>query len=72
MCRLLQIDLVSTIGESVALGAAGIIFWGDADYASNKVGTVSNHEGTTSDLYQHVVHFIVLFCLAVCVGYVHI
>lgn len=33
---LTEIDLVSTIGESVALGAAGIIFWGDADYASNK------------------------------------
>lgn len=33
----LQYDLVSTIGESVALGAAGIIMWGDAVYASNKV-----------------------------------
>ncbi|TKS71376.1 Hyaluronidase-2 [Collichthys lucidus] len=27
--------LVSTIGESVALGAAGVIFWGDASYASS-------------------------------------
>lgn len=32
---LFQTDLVSTIGESVALGAAGIIMWGDATY--NKV-----------------------------------
>ncbi|KAG7244712.1 hypothetical protein INR49_029731 [Caranx melampygus] len=29
-------DLVSTIGESVALGAAGIILWGEAAYASSK------------------------------------
>ncbi|KAL2091277.1 hypothetical protein ACEWY4_013540 [Coilia grayii] len=28
-------DLVSTIGESVALGAAGVILWGDATYASS-------------------------------------
>ncbi|XP_053724995.1 hyaluronidase-2 isoform X2 [Synchiropus splendidus] len=33
---LTEMDLVSTIGESVALGAAGIILWGDAQYASNK------------------------------------
>ncbi|KAM9410492.1 hyaluronidase-2 [Pholidichthys leucotaenia] len=31
---LTETDLVSTIGESVALGAAGIILWGDAAYAS--------------------------------------
>ncbi|XP_061688847.1 hyaluronidase-2 [Syngnathoides biaculeatus] len=34
--QLTEMDLVSTIGESVALGAAGIILWGDAAYASNK------------------------------------
>ncbi|XP_077458765.1 hyaluronidase-2-like [Stigmatopora argus] len=34
--QLTERDLVSTIGESVALGAAGIILWGDAAYASNK------------------------------------
>ncbi|NXK57176.1 HYAL2 protein, partial [Chauna torquata] len=31
-----QPDLVSTIGESAALGAAGVIFWGDADYTKNR------------------------------------
>ncbi|KAM9326725.1 hyaluronidase-2-like [Gastrophryne carolinensis] len=31
-----QTDLVSTIGESAAQGAAGVIFWGDADYTKNK------------------------------------
>ncbi|XP_033821852.1 hyaluronidase-2 [Periophthalmus magnuspinnatus] len=30
-----EMDLVSTIGESVALGAAGVIFWGDTSYASS-------------------------------------
>lgn len=34
--QLTETDLVSTIGESVALGAAGIILWGDADYASSR------------------------------------
>ncbi|KAJ8400148.1 hypothetical protein AAFF_G00398420 [Aldrovandia affinis] len=32
---LTEADLVSTIGESVALGAAGVILWGDATYASS-------------------------------------
>lgn len=36
-CHLFQADLVSTVGESVALGAAGIIMWGDAAYASSRV-----------------------------------
>lgn len=30
-----QMDLISTIGESAAQGAAGVIFWGDAEYAKN-------------------------------------
>ncbi|XP_071350370.1 hyaluronidase-2 [Trachinotus anak] len=34
--QLTETDLVSTIGESVALGAAGIILWGEAAYASSK------------------------------------
>ncbi|CAB1314663.1 unnamed protein product [Coregonus sp. 'balchen'] len=33
---LTETDLVSTIGESVALGAAGIILWGDHAYAGSK------------------------------------
>ncbi|XP_077583262.1 hyaluronidase-2 [Stigmatopora nigra] len=35
MERLTEMDLVSTIGESVALGVAGVIFWGDSSYSSN-------------------------------------
>lgn len=38
--QLTETDLVSTIGESVALGAAGIILWGDAAYASTKTSCV--------------------------------
>lgn len=38
--NVLQTDLVSTIGESVALGAAGVIFWGDASYASSNVSVI--------------------------------
>lgn len=34
---LTETDLVSTIGESVALGAAGIILWGESTYASTNV-----------------------------------
>ncbi|XP_053293748.1 hyaluronidase-2 [Pleuronectes platessa] len=36
MTLLSEMDLVSTIGESVALGAAGIIFWGESSYASSE------------------------------------
>ncbi|XP_073418648.1 hyaluronidase-2 isoform X1 [Dendrobates tinctorius] len=35
MDTLSQVDLISTIGESAAQGAAGVIFWGDAEYAKN-------------------------------------
>ncbi|KAM3622174.1 uncharacterized protein V6R79_021444 [Siganus canaliculatus] len=35
MSFLTETDLVSTIGESVALGAAGVIFWGDTSYAGS-------------------------------------
>ncbi|XP_071351038.1 hyaluronidase-2 [Trachinotus anak] len=35
MTLLTETDLVSTIGESIALGAAGVIFWGDTSYASS-------------------------------------
>ncbi|XP_028906725.1 hyaluronidase-2 [Ornithorhynchus anatinus] len=31
-----EMDLISTIGESAALGAAGIIFWGDTDYTKSR------------------------------------
>lgn len=36
MTLLTETDLVSTIGEIVALGAAGVIFWGDTSYANSE------------------------------------
>lgn len=36
-----QRDLVNTIGESAALGAAGVVLWGSMQYASSKVGRIS-------------------------------
>lgn len=30
-------DLISTIGESAALGAAGIVIWGDMNLTSSEV-----------------------------------
>lgn len=41
----MQVDLVSTVGESVALGAAGIIMWGDATYASSRVSVLEEGGG---------------------------
>lgn len=38
---LFQRDLVNTIGESAALGAAGVVLWGSMQYASSKVGPTS-------------------------------
>lgn len=46
-----QMDLVSTVGESVALGAAGIIFRGDSSSASSNV---SIH---THDYYMIITQF---------------
>ena len=48
-----QIDLVNTIGESAALGAAGVVLWGSMQYASSKVDSVDllllrNHFNTSS------------------------
>lgn len=35
-----QMDLVSTIGESAALGASGIVIWGATKDYNSKVTTV--------------------------------
>lgn len=50
---LLQTDLVNTIGESAALGAAGVVLWGSMQYASSKVAPIGllafrNHINTFS------------------------
>lgn len=38
---LLQKDLIYTIGESAALGAAGFVIWGDLNLTSSRVGVPS-------------------------------
>lgn len=50
---LFQRDLVNTIGESAALGAAGVVLWGSMQYASSEVCCASlsvlrNHLNTSS------------------------
>ncbi|XP_026791484.2 hyaluronidase-2 [Pangasianodon hypophthalmus] len=53
---LTEIDLVSTIGESVALGAAGIILWGDASYASSSASCSSLAEYVRGPLGHYLLN----------------
>ncbi|XP_058229160.1 hyaluronidase-2 [Hemibagrus wyckioides] len=41
---LTEMDLISTIGESVSLGAAGVILWGDSSYAGSSASCSSLSE----------------------------
>ncbi|CAN9511779.1 unnamed protein product [Ophioblennius macclurei] len=56
MTLLTETDLVSTIGESVALGAAGIIFWGDASYASNNASCSTLNEYLKGPLGRYLLN----------------
>lgn len=56
MTLLSEMDLVSTIGESVALGAAGVIFWGDASYASNAASCSSLNEYLQGSLGRYLLN----------------
>uniref|UniRef100_A0A8C6IR35 Hyaluronidase n=1 Tax=Melopsittacus undulatus TaxID=13146 RepID=A0A8C6IR35_MELUD len=51
-----QLDLISTIGESAALGAAGAIFWGDADYTKNRDSCQIIKNYLESDLGRYIVN----------------
>ncbi|XP_051567922.1 hyaluronidase-2-like [Myxocyprinus asiaticus] len=53
---LTETDLVSSIGESVALGAAGIILWGDASYASSNVSCVSLNQYLRGPLGRYLLN----------------
>ncbi|XP_036387927.1 hyaluronidase-2-like [Megalops cyprinoides] len=53
---LTETDLVSTIGESVALGAAGVIFWGDAAYASSRDSCRSLNEYLRGPLGRYLLN----------------
>ncbi|NXG56592.1 HYAL2 protein, partial [Hemiprocne comata] len=51
-----QPDLISTIGESAALGAAGAIFWGDADYTKNRDSCQTIKNYLEGDLGRYIVN----------------
>ncbi|XP_041748710.1 hyaluronidase-2 [Coregonus clupeaformis] len=53
---LTETDLVSTIGESVALGAAGIILWGDHAYAGSKASCSSLNEYLRGPLGRYLLN----------------
>ncbi|XP_071388208.1 hyaluronidase-2 [Centroberyx affinis] len=56
MTLLTETDLVSTIGESVALGAAGVIFWGDSTYASSNASCSSLNEYLRGPLGRYLLN----------------
>lgn len=56
MTLLSEMDLVSTIGESVALGVAGIIFWGDSSYAANAASCSSLNEYLKGSLGRYLLN----------------
>ncbi|XP_073708099.1 hyaluronidase-2-like [Garra rufa] len=53
---LTEMDLVSTIGESVALGAAGIVLWGEAAYASSNASCSSLNQYLLGPLGRYLLN----------------
>ncbi|XP_067229611.1 hyaluronidase-2 [Chanodichthys erythropterus] len=53
---LTETDLVSTIGESAALGAAGIVLWGDAKYASSNASCSSINQFLRGPLGRYLLN----------------
>ncbi|KAL6458449.1 hypothetical protein MHYP_G00336790 [Metynnis hypsauchen] len=51
-----QEALVNTLGESVALGAAGVVLWGDASYSKNKGACQAVKDYLDSTLGRYVVN----------------
>lgn len=51
ICLFPQKDLVSTIGESAALGVAGVVLWGNALYSMNRVSIYEYHTLPTIKSY---------------------
>ena len=63
----LQTDMVSTIGESIALGAAGVIFWGDSTYTRSRVGVL-----TLSVICSREATSLLMSSLLLCIHYLPI
>ncbi|XP_066489752.1 hyaluronidase-4-like [Tiliqua scincoides] len=49
-------DLVSTIGESAALGAAGIVIWGDMNLTSSRVNCTKVKRFVASELGSYIIN----------------
>ncbi|XP_028855135.1 hyaluronidase-2 [Denticeps clupeoides] len=49
-------DLVATIGESVALGAAGVILWGDDSYAASRESCASMNQYVSGPLGRYLLN----------------
>ncbi|XP_051551433.1 hyaluronidase-2-like [Myxocyprinus asiaticus] len=56
LLMLSEMDLVSTIGESVALGVAGVILWGDSTYASSHASCSSLNEYLRGPLGRYLLN----------------
>ncbi|TRZ01601.1 hypothetical protein DNTS_022960, partial [Danionella cerebrum] len=56
LLMLSEMDLVSTIGESVALGVAGVILWGDSNYASSHATCSSLNEYLRGPLGRYLLN----------------
>ncbi|XP_053155126.1 hyaluronidase-like [Hemicordylus capensis] len=54
--ELTQMDLVYTIGQAAAMGAHGIVLWGDADYARNRTNCLKIQDYLTSTLGPYIVN----------------
>ncbi|XP_015672862.1 hyaluronidase-3 [Protobothrops mucrosquamatus] len=51
---LTEADLINTIGESAALGSAGVVLWGDLSYSSSLARCKSLHHYITTTLGPYV------------------
>lgn len=51
-----QTDLVYTIGQAAAMGAHGIVLWGDADYSRNRTNCVKIRDYLMSTLGPYILN----------------
>ncbi|XP_061473944.1 hyaluronidase-4-like isoform X2 [Rhineura floridana] len=54
--ELTQTDLVYTIGQAAAMGAHGIVLWGDADYSRNRTNCLKIQDYLLSTLGPYIVN----------------
>ncbi|XP_048347686.1 hyaluronidase-4-like isoform X1 [Sphaerodactylus townsendi] len=54
--ELTQMDLVHTIGQAAAMGAHGVVLWGDADYSRNRTNCLKIQNYLMSTLGPYIVN----------------